>query len=453
MATKYIVDNLTGQTITGNLTINGNIIVTGTSNSNSVYRALLTQTGSITGTSLSDFDYGLIVGETYTITDYVSDDDFSNIANVQSGGTFIDFDYVGTPIYGYVAVSGVTGTTSGLGSGATFYVYWCGVTYNSVSIITSGDGYVVGDTITILGTELSGSTPENDMIITVTEVNPNVTGCVFIATGDTPIIWGNSVLTSNGGLVVDVLENTLGDELVWLYNPEFFTQGLYFATFSDVINNENLCNSFPRNKTQITTPSLITNFFDYFFNPPRNILIMSSGVGNFFTPTDDVIYLTVFDIETSSFSGNTLYYTPVEIKLNSSTVQDETPLISINWSTYSGETDFDSYDIAIPPISNVTRLTIGKCGAATAHVHSEFESSDLTIDLYDNSIEDWVTVWSYTLYNQNYDLNDSADLYFPGNVDVTFANIASVSGIRVTSDPGSDQTYHNWEGLVFNFFN
>jgi hypothetical protein len=452
MATKYIVDNLTGQTITGDLTINGNITTTSVNNSRT-YRALLTQTGSISGNS-GDFNNRLIIGETYEITDYATYDDFSNVANVISGGTFINFDYTWTSSVPYSYFNGITGTTSGSGSGASFYAYWCGATNNHVYIITSGDGYVVGDTITILGTELSGSTPANDMIITVTEVNPNVTGCVFIATGDTPIIWGNSELTSVGDLVVDVLENTLGDELVWFYEEEFFGQGgLYAAVFSDVINNNNLCNSFPRNKTQITTPSLITNPFDYFFNPPQYTLIMSSGVGNLFTPTDDVIFLTVYDIGTSSFSGNTLYYTPIEIKLNSNTTQEETPLISINWVLEGGETNFDTYFIEIPPILNVTRLTTSKCGAATAHVHSEFESSDLTIDLYDNSIEDWVTVWDYTLYNQNYDFESSPDLYFPGNIDVTFANITSVGGIRVNSDPGSGDTYHDWEGLVFNFFN
>ena len=454
MATKYIVDNLTGQTITGDITINGNLTVTGTSNNSGTYRALLTQTGSISGTS-GDFNNRLIIGETYEITDYATYDDFSNVANILSGGT-LNFNYVGTaPGVGYDAFSGVTGTTSGLGSGATFDVYWCGVTYNSVSVVTSGVDYVIGDTITILGTDVSGSTPANDITITITGLTPTENGCVFIATGDIPVIWGNTILTSDGGLIVDVLENTLGDELVWFYEEEFFGQaGLYAAVFSDVINNNNyLCNSFPRNKTQITTPSLITNPFDYFFNPPQDTLIMSSGVGNIFTPTDDVIFLTVYDIGTSSFSGNSLYYTPIEIKLNSSTTQEETPLISINWVLEGGETNFDTYDIEILPISNVTRLTTSKCGAATAHVHSEFESSYLTIDLYDDSESEWVTVWSYTLNNQNYDLDDSADLYFPGNIDVTFPNITSVTGIRVTSDPGQGDTYHDWEGLVFNFFN
>ena len=451
MATKYIVDNLTGQTITGDLTINGNLTTTSLNNSGT-YRALLTQTGSISGNS-SDFNNSLIIGETYEITDYATYDDFSNVANVISGGTLIDFDYVGTGAGIYTFFSGLTGTTSGLGSGASFDVYICGTTYNSVTVATSGVDYVLGDTITILGTELSGSTPANDITITVTEVSPNITGCVFIATGDTPIIWGNTELTSNGGLIVDVLENTLGDELVW-FDEEFFGQGgLYVAVFSDVINNNNLCNNFPRNKTQITTPSLITNPFNYFFEAPQDTLIMSSGVGNLFTPTDDVIYLTVYDLGTSSYTGNTLYYTPIEIKVNSSITQEETPLTSINWSTYNGASDFDTYSIGFPSILNVSRITISDCGDATAHVHDDYDYSDLSIDLYDDSIDNWVTVWSYTLNNPNLGFDDSPDLYFPGNIDVTFANITSVTGIRVTSDPGQGDTYHDWGGLVFNFFN
>ena len=65
MATKYIVDNLTGQTITGNVTINGNLSVTGvTTGSLSTYKALLTDLGSQTGTSLNNFgglNGGLII--------------------------------------------------------------------------------------------------------------------------------------------------------------------------------------------------------------------------------------------------------------------------------------------------------------------------------------------------------------------------------------------------------
>jgi hypothetical protein len=305
MATKYIVNDLTGQTITGNLTINGNIIVTGTSNSNSVYRALLTQTGSITGTSLSDFDYGLIVGETYTITDYVSDDDFSNIANVQSGGTLI-FDYVGTSI-GYGGVNGVTGTTSGLGSGATFNVYWCGTTYNSVTVVSSGVDYVVGDTITILGTSVSGSTPANDITITITDLTPTETGCVFIATGQTPNYWGeDSELVSDGGLIVDVLENTLGYELFWIQSP-FGGDGNYIAVNSATTV---IYNSFNRDKVEIITP------FKYpFYNggPSFTPFIVPSIAS--FINKDSFISIDVYDFMGGQ-SNDLLYYTPIEIKIN-----------------------------------------------------------------------------------------------------------------------------------------
>lgn len=86
MATKYIVDNLSGQTITGNLTINGNLFVTGTStNTLSTYKALLTQTGPITSSNMEGFNDAFIIGESYTIDIYVSGDNFSNIANVTSG--------------------------------------------------------------------------------------------------------------------------------------------------------------------------------------------------------------------------------------------------------------------------------------------------------------------------------------------------------------------------------
>ena len=86
MPTKYIVNNLQNQTISGNLTIDGSLSVSGVSTTSmSSYKANLTQTGSITGTDISTFGYQLIIGETYTIDNYVAPDDFSNVANVVSG--------------------------------------------------------------------------------------------------------------------------------------------------------------------------------------------------------------------------------------------------------------------------------------------------------------------------------------------------------------------------------
>lgn len=65
---------------------------------------------------------------------------------------------------------GVSGTTSGSGTGATFNVSDASGsgTYDTVIVNAAGSGYEVGDTITILGTDLGGATPLNDLVITIT---------------------------------------------------------------------------------------------------------------------------------------------------------------------------------------------------------------------------------------------------------------------------------------------
>jgi hypothetical protein len=320
MTTKYIVNNVPGQTINGDITINGNLNVTGTTSGLSTYKALLTQLGSQTGTTLSGFggfSDGLIIGETYTITNYVSDDDFSNIADVQSGGGIIlDFDYVWTSsAVPYSYFSSLTGTTSGLGSGASFYGYWCGATNNHVYIITSGDGYVVGDTITILGTELSGSTPANDMIITVTEVSPNQTGCVFIATGEIPTNWSNgSTLVSSGNLVVKVLENNLGFDIGWV-DGAGFDPGLYFG-FNTTTGP--LYNTFNRNTTFVLgggnpNPYFGPNLLETFVGPIS------------LSEKDQTIIVAVFDTVILESVPDSLYYFPIDIQIKQDT--DTTPIV------------------------------------------------------------------------------------------------------------------------------
>jgi hypothetical protein len=319
MATKYIVDNLTEQTISGNVTINGNLSVTGVTTGNlTTYKALLTQLGSQTGTTLSGFgglNDGLIIGETYTITNYISDDDFSNIADVQSGGSF-NFDYVWTSPEGYETFNGVTGTTSGLGVGVSFDGYWCGTTLNNITIATSGDGYVVGDTITILGTDfVSGSTPANDIIITVTEVNnPNVTGCVFIGTGEIPTNWNNgSTLVSSGNLVVKVLENNLGFDIEWVY--DIFGSGIYFGYNS---TTGPLYNTFNRNTTFVLGGG---NPNPYFGPNPLETFVGPISLSE----KDETMIVAIFDTGILESVPDSLYYFPIEIQIKQDT--DTIPIV------------------------------------------------------------------------------------------------------------------------------
>lgn len=108
---KYIVDNLANQSITGQLTVDGGLTASDATIDGSLvvkggltvvdaenfttltYRALLTETGEIVATNLSQLEtFGganFIVGEGYTITDYIDGDDFTNIgATINATGSF-----------------------------------------------------------------------------------------------------------------------------------------------------------------------------------------------------------------------------------------------------------------------------------------------------------------------------------------------------------------------------
>jgi hypothetical protein len=333
MATKYIVNNVPEQTITGDITINGNLNVTGTTSGLATYKALLTQFGVQSGVDLGDFNYGLIIGETYTITDYIGDDDFSNIADVQSGGT-LNFNYDGTaPGVGYASFTSVTGTTSGSGSGATFDIYWCGVTYNLVEVENSGVDYVVGDTITILGTDVSGSTPANDITITITGLTPTETGCIFIATGETPTNWSNgSTLVSSGNLVVKVLENNLGYDIEWV-DGVGFDPGIYIGFNS---TTGPLYNTFNRNTTFVLgggnpNPYYGPNLLETFIGPVS------------LSEKDDAIIVAVFDTVILEAVPDSLYYFPIEIQIQQDT--DTTPIVISGTVESPFTIDFTSIDL------------------------------------------------------------------------------------------------------------
>jgi len=306
--TKYIVNNLNNQTIIGDLDIQGAFKVNGTA----IYRALLTQTGTISGIALSEFNDGLIIGEEYTVTNYQSNDDFSNIADVQLGGVNnFNYSWNSVPLID-ASFTNVTGTTGG--SGTTFDVSITAGTSTNIQVSSAGSGYVSGNTITILGTDVGGISPDNDILITVTSLTPNSTGSIFIATGQTPAYWDNStMLTSDGGLIVDVLENTLGYNLDW---STYFAPGFYVA-----VNGTTgpVYNSFPRDKVEIITP-FKWPFTEMISLPPY----ITPTIGNFVSK-DDAIGISVINIDDGPTPiGDLLYYTPIEIKINQDT--DITPI-------------------------------------------------------------------------------------------------------------------------------
>lgn len=233
------------------------------------YKCLLTQTGPINGTDINSFNGELILNETYTINSYSPNDDFSNIANVQSG------------------------------------------------------------------------------II-------NESGCVFIATGTTPTNWSNGTqITSNGGLVVDEIENNLGYGLNWSWAP-FGGQGTYLA-FNDLVGGP-YSNVFPKTKTQIFTQMSYAHNFDTTFD-------LITGVGSFMA-LNNLIKLDVLAWDTGFGIDNSLYYTPVEIKIQqdmnpfviNGTVNSSYPVDNVSVRTYCNGSTIDTYYGNMDNANNISEL-------------------------------------------------------------------------------------------------
>jgi hypothetical protein len=250
---KYIADNVPNQTITGQLKIEGGLTVADPSNNTiATYRAIFNQTGVITGTNINDFNGGLIIGERYTIIKYLAGDDFSNIAEVESG-------------------------------------------------------------------------------------NINEDGCIFVATGQIPAIWSNNTeLSSEGNLVVQVLENSLGYDISWF---SFVGPGTYIG-FRDNLTYSYVSNTFPKNKLQMF--SQINSFNLY----GASRLLQTVGGSGTLNEVDDVIFLGVYDWTNDIPAQDSLYYTPVEIKIKqdlnttpillNGSVESKYPFSNVSVNLFSG---------------------------------------------------------------------------------------------------------------------
>lgn len=114
--------------------------------------------------------------------------------------------YDGTEGYNTLTVNqyaNASGTsTSALGEGALFDISFTiinGQPIKTVTIANQGTNYEVNDVITILGTDIGGTSPTNDCVITVTQVSGGlITGRSFIWTPDTSKVkldlngWGGT---------------------------------------------------------------------------------------------------------------------------------------------------------------------------------------------------------------------------------------------------------------------
>jgi hypothetical protein len=80
--------------------------------------------------------------------------------------------FTGTAVPTSPSVTVVLTATGGTGSGATFSITrTASSTAYTVSVVNKGNGYAVGDVLTILGSALGGAAPANNLTITVATLN------------------------------------------------------------------------------------------------------------------------------------------------------------------------------------------------------------------------------------------------------------------------------------------
>jgi hypothetical protein len=114
-----------------------------------------------------------------------------NVADVDQTGIMTEAGFIaGTTDYvknGLINSSSYTptqSTTSGTGINLEINVTTLNGHYSvsSSTFVNTGTGYVVGDTVTFLGTDLGGATPANDLVVEVTQVNAGVVeGITFVS--------------------------------------------------------------------------------------------------------------------------------------------------------------------------------------------------------------------------------------------------------------------------------
>ena len=128
-----------------------------------------------------------------------ANDLFVKVTGIGTGGGITSVSFSGTAP-GYIkTISELPYTTSGAGSGAEFDVTLENGTYN-VTKILDGIDFLPDDTITILGINLEGTTPANDLTITVTNVGElgeiltfATSGAAFNGSSNTLLVGDNFV--------------------------------------------------------------------------------------------------------------------------------------------------------------------------------------------------------------------------------------------------------------------
>lgn len=221
-----------------------------------------------TGTAYQEQDIIILDGNNFGPASQSGTNDITIIVTgVDVNGGITTFTFSGTAWDGsrtYTALNGtqysVDGSSLSSGNNATWNVSRTGTTY-TVTLNTAGTAYAIGDFAIISGVDLDGSSPANDLTITITGVDNTqgegvggVTTFTFSGTGDNQdqnytAIQGTNKKGSGATFDIDVIGST--------YSTTLVSAGTGYSVNEVItVNGNSLGGSFPTNDYRITILSV-----------------------------------------------------------------------------------------------------------------------------------------------------------------------------------------------------
>ena len=186
--------NVTYSTNNSGIGANVNITTNGTT-----YDATFT----VTGTGFQVNDTVTILGTQVGGVDSTNDVTIT-IDTVDTGGEILTYTVAGTAVNSH-SYTGIANGNNLIGSGADFDIVINGLTETyGVTVGNAGGNYAPNQTITIQGTSLGGITPDNDLVLTITDVDNDST---LTAGGVLTVnAVGTAVKSTSGYAVADRLK-------------------------------------------------------------------------------------------------------------------------------------------------------------------------------------------------------------------------------------------------------
>jgi hypothetical protein len=117
---------------------------------------------------------------------------------------------------------------------------------------------------------------------------------------------------------------------------------------------------------------------------------------------------------------------------------------TVDWTGNGGNSDFDNQTIEFPIITNVDRLCFDN-SSANAHLHEDYGSTVITVDLWDVDAAKWINIYKTVLTPGN------SDIEFSTLNPLSFSLIHQVNKIRFRSSPPQDQSFHDFSNLQLKF--